>query len=204
LKSASLSALGSADQGQCKVGNPFQVAPAGETGRRDHPRDYGPLGVGQSEETQLTLTETPVSLAGSLGFFGAGQPEDCLSESERNELLAGAIQSLRGGEFTEEASQKSAEVSMLVPWHSGDSVLDSGDLGGFVDGEPIPLEICFGSFEEEGVVDLPRQPSPHGMEVVPYADGEPISLDWKLAMEVGNRGGFQEADREMEIIMAFR
>jgi hypothetical protein len=136
--------------------------------------------------------------------FGVGQPEVCLSESEGTKLSAGASQPLLGGEFTEEASQIGVEVSMLVPWQSGNFVLDSGGLGGFVDGEPIPLEICFGRHEGDGVVALPRQTTSPGMELVPYADGEPISLDWKLAMDVGNSGEFQEADREMELIMAFR
>jgi hypothetical protein len=68
----------------------------------------------------------------------------------------------------------------------------------------IPLKICFGRYEGDGVVVLPQQSTLPGMELVPYADGEPIPLDWNLAMEVGNGGESQGAEREMELIMAFR
>jgi hypothetical protein len=51
MKPASLSVLGSADQGRCEVGVPSQVAPAMALGSRDHPGDFGLLGVGHSEET---------------------------------------------------------------------------------------------------------------------------------------------------------
>jgi hypothetical protein len=78
---------------------------------------------------------------------------------------------------------------MLVPWHSGDSVLDSACLSGSMDGDLIPLEIYFGRYEGDGVVVLPQQSTLPGMELVPYADGEPIPLDWNRAMEVGNGGG---------------
>jgi hypothetical protein len=59
-----------------------------------------------------------------------------------------------------------------------------------MDGDPLSLEICFGRYEGDGVVVLPQQSTSPGMELIPYADGEPIPLDWNLAMEVGNGGGY--------------
>jgi hypothetical protein len=81
---------------------------------------------------------TPASMSATSGdfrlgdsrFFGVGQLEALLCVSKGSVLS----QPLLGGEFTEEASQPGVEVSMLVPWHSGDSVLDSGCLSGFMDG----------------------------------------------------------------------
>jgi hypothetical protein len=198
LSPMSISILGAAVQGRCKMGGPFQVAPAEETGSRD-----GFLGMGHSEVTQLTPTETPVSLAASPGCFDAVQPEDCLSEPERNELSAGVLQPLLRGELSEVTNHMGVEVSMLVSWQSGNVILDSGGLDSFVDGEPIPLEICFGRDEGDGDAALSWQTSSPGMELVPFADGEPISQDWMLAMDDGNSDGFQEADRGMELIMAF-
>jgi hypothetical protein len=199
LLPASLPVLGPAVQGRCKM-----VAPAEVTGSRVLPGDYGFFSVGHSEETQLTPTEIPVSLAVVPGCFGTSQPEDYLSKTEENELSDGTIQPLLGGEHSEETNQMGVEVSVLVPWQSGKVILDSGGLGSSVDGEPIPLEICFGRCEGDGVAALPQQTYSPGMELVPFVDGEPISQDWMLAMDDGNSGGSQGADREMELIMAFR
>jgi hypothetical protein len=66
------------------------------------------------------------------------------------------------------------------------------------------VEICFGRDEGDGDAALSWQTSSPGMELVPFAGGEPISQDWMLAMDDGNSGGFQETDRGMELIMAFR
>jgi hypothetical protein len=199
LPPASSFVLGAAVQGRCMMGGPSQVAPAEETRSRD-----GFLSVGHSEVTQLMPTETLVSLAASPGCFDAVHSEVCLSEPERNGLSAGTLQPLLGGEFLEVTNHRGVEVSMLVPWQSGNVILDSGGLDSFVDGEPIPLEICFGKDEGDGDAAPSWQTSSHGMELVPFADGEPISQDWMLATDDGNSGGFQEADRGLELIMAFR
>jgi hypothetical protein len=222
--------MGSAVHGQIEEGFSAQVAPVVVSGSCDQPGEVGFLDAGQPEETQILPAEMPTSKSTPTGDFGVGfpgfcdvgqpeailrmskipgclgavQPEDCLSVTESIDLSAGALQPLLGGELAEESNHMGVEVSMLVPWQSGNVILDSGDLGCFVDGEPIPLEICFGRGEGDGDVALSRQSASPGMELVPFADGEPISQDWMLAMDDGNCGGCQEADKGMEIIMAFR
>jgi hypothetical protein len=142
----------------------------------------------------MTQTDVPGSSSATQGTFGAGHPEVCPTGSEGTELDA----------FSEEASLMGEEVSMLVLWQSGNLILDSGGLGSYVEEEPIPLEICLGRFGGEGVVALPRQADSHGMELVPFVDGKPISQDWKLAMEIGDSEGIRGVDKKMELIMAFR
>jgi hypothetical protein len=182
--------MGSAVHGQIEEGFSAQVAPVVVSRSCDQP-----------EETQILSAEMPTSKSTPTGDFGVGfpgfcdvgqpeailrtskipgclgavQPEDCLSVTESIDLSAGALQPLLGGELAEESNHMGVEVSILVPWQSGNVILDSGDLSCFVDGEPIPLEICFGRGEGDGDVALSRRST--GMELVPFADGEPISQD---------------------------
>jgi hypothetical protein len=187
---ASLSGLDAAGQGCCVVSDPPQLALAVAPGSRD----IGFLDVGLPEEFQMMQTDVPGSSSATQGFFGAGHPEVCLTESEGTELDA----------FSEKASLMGEEGSMLVPWQSGNLFLDSGGVGSYVEEEPIPLEICLGRFGGERAVALPRLADSHGMELVPFVDGKPIPQDWKLALEIGDSDGVREVDKEMELIMVFR
>jgi hypothetical protein len=187
---ASLSGLDAAGQGCCVVSDPPQLALAVAPGSRD----LGFLDVGLPEEFQMMQTDVPGSSSATQGYFGAGHPEVCLTKSEGTELDA----------FSEEASLMGEEGSMLVPWQSGNLFLDSGGVGSYVEEEPIPLEICLGRFGGERAVALPQLADSHGMELVPFVDGKPISQDWKLALEIGDSDGVRGVDKEMELIMVFR
>jgi hypothetical protein len=222
--------MGSAVHGQIEEGFSAQVAPVVMSRSCDQSGKAGLLVVGLSEETQILPAERPTSKSVPSGDFGvdfpgsygvgqsevlrrkskisrclgAVQTEDCLSVPVSIDVSAGVLQPMLGGDPSEEPNQVGVEASMLVPWQSGKVILDSGGLGCFLDGEPIPLEICFGRDEGNGVVSPSRQSDLLGMELVPFADGVPISQDWSLALDDGNCGGCQEGDKGMEIIMAFR
>jgi hypothetical protein len=187
---ASLSGLDLAGQRCCVMGDPPQLVLAVAPGSRV----LGFRGVGLPEEFQMTQPDVPGSSLTTQGFFEAGHPEVCLTESEGTEWDA----------FSEEASLMGEEGSMLVPWQSGNLILDSGGVGSNAEEEPIPLEICLGRFGGERVAALPRLADSHGMELVPFVDGKPISQDWKLAMEIGDSVGVRGVDKEMELIMVFR
>jgi hypothetical protein len=191
---ASLGVMGSAVNGQIEESCSVQEAPVVISGSSDQPDKAGPLVVGHFEKTQLLPAGMPTTRSVLSGDFGDFQTEDCLSMPASLDVSAGARQPLLEGE----------EASMLVPWQSGNLFLDSGGLGCVVDGEPIPLEIGFGRDEGDGDVTLSRQSDSRGMELVPFADGVPISQNWLLAMDDGNSGGCQEGDKGLEIIMAFR
>jgi hypothetical protein len=222
--------MDSAVHGQFEEGFFAQVAPVVISGSCDQSGKAGPLVVGLSEETQILPAERPTSKSAPPGDFGVdfhgscgvGQPEalmrkskfprclgavqteDCLSVPVSIDVSAGVLQPLLGGEFSEKPNHVGVEASMLVPWQSGKVTLDSGGLGCFADGEPIPLEICFGRDEGNGEVTPSRQYDSLGMDLMPFADGVPISQDWSLVMDDGNSGGCQEGDKGMEIILAFR
>jgi hypothetical protein len=226
----SLVVMGSTVHGQIEEGFSAQVAPVVMSGSCDQSGKAGSLVVGLSEETQILPAERPMSKSAPSGDFGAdfpgscgvGQPEvlmrkskiprclgavqteDCLSVPGSIDVSAGVFQPLLGGELSVEPNHVGVEASMLVPWQSGKFILDSGGLGCFVDGEPIPLEICFGRDEGNRDVTPSRHSDLLGMELVPFADEVPISQDWLLAMDDGNSGGCQNGDKGMEIIMAFR
>jgi hypothetical protein len=220
--------MGSAVHGQFEEGFSTQVAPVVMSGSCVQFGKAGPLVVGLSEETQTLPAERPTSKSALPGDFGVdfhgpcgvGQPEvlmrksklpRCLGAVQTEDCLgvpvsvsAGVLQPLLGGDFSEKPNHVGVEASMLVPWQSGKVTLDSSGLGCFGDGEPIPLEICFGRDEGNGEVTPSRLHDSLGMELVPFVDGVPISQDWLLAMDDSNSGGCQEGDKGMEIIMAFR
>jgi hypothetical protein len=100
------------------------------------------------------------------------------------------------------ATHTVAQVSGLVPWLSGGSVLDNIVSRGH---DVEELNIGALDMQIEGVesLSLPIQNQLSRLEMVLYGDGEPIPLDWSQAMEVVGGDGTQEIGKEVELIMAF-
>ena len=138
-------------------------------------------------------------------LIGAHGDSRCVLEGV--ELSTESSQNLKGGETTEMATHVVAQVSKLVPWSLGDLVLNNVDSSGHVVEVLTPgAKMSLGEYrymrsEGDGSFALPTQKA--GLELVVYGDGEPIPLDWSQAMEVGGGDGFQETNKEVELIMAF-
>jgi hypothetical protein len=83
--------------------------------------------------------------------------------------------------------------NLLVPRSSCGSILDREVLSGLVVEvmSPVAGLLCCSRIEGEGegASVLSQQTTPHGFELVPYVEEEPIPLDWSQALVGDGSGG---------------
>jgi hypothetical protein len=185
--------LGLATQSRFEVGSSSQTAPAVDSVCRGQLGEHG---------------ESPEPWSGKHGDHG----EFC-GVSEGGELFSDPPRSTKGGEYRGNAFHQVAQVSGLVPWSSGDLVL--GNVSDKIDNSGLVAEVLTPRAKkiledyrlmrtvEEGSLSTNLQINSAGMELVIYADEEPIPLDWSKDMVDGGGNDSQVLDKEVELIMAF-
>jgi hypothetical protein len=178
--------LGLATQSRFEVGSSSQTAPAVDSVCRGQLGEHG---------------ESPEPWSGKHGDLG----EVC-GVSEGGELFSDSPLSTKGECLV-------AQVSGLVPCSSGDLVL--GNVSDKIDNSGLVAEVLTPRAKkiledfrlmrtaEEGSLSPNLQINSAGMELVIYADEEPIPLDWSKDIVDGGGNDYQVLDKEVELIMAF-
>ena len=96
---------------------------------------------------------------------------------------------------------------LKVAWVSNTFVRDSlsnSILGKYLFVPSLALDVqCLAQSVGDGDSVSDQNIALHGLEMVPFEEGEPISLNWSQSVVVEDSGGVEVANKEVELIMAF-